>query len=87
MLGGNPVFFGRAGQLICVGGQFVELIKGGVMEDWCVLLRCICGFLSYICAVKWVIHVFHDEGGQLGWHWYSRLLYAVQILVWFVVYL
>ena len=83
--GGNPVLFGRGGQLFCVEGQVAvcapKLFEGGVMGDWCVLLKCICGFLSYACAYGWVIHVFLDEGGGFGLHWYSRLLYAVQNFV------
>ena len=59
-------------------GQFAvcepELIESGVKGDWGVLLRFRYGFLSYACVVGWVIHVFHDEGGELGWNWYSQLL-------------
>ena len=80
--GGSPVLFGRAGQLFYVGEHAAVcapgLIEGGVRGDWGVLLRCICGFLSYACAVELVIPVFHDGGDELGWNWYSRLLYAVQ---------
>ena len=42
-------------------------------------------FLSCACAVRWVMHVFHDEGGGLRWNWYSLLLYVVQKFVWLVV--
>ena len=73
------------------GGQLAvcepDLNEGGVSGDWGVVLRCRCGLLSYACAVEWVLHVFHDEGGGLGWNWYSLLLYAVRSFVWFVVVL
>ena len=66
--GGSPVLFGRAGQLFGAGGQVAvcepELIEGGQRGDWGVLLRCRCGFLSYACAVGWVIHEYHDGGGE-----------------------
>jgi len=53
-----------------------ELSGGGVGGDWDVLSKYKCGFLSYACALGWVIHVFHDEGGELGWNWYSLLIYT-----------
>ena len=53
-----------------MGGQVAvsepELSESGVRDDWGVLLKCRCKFLSYACAVRWVIHVFHDEGGEFG---------------------
>ena len=88
---GSSVLFGRAGQLFGVGEQVAVceplLIKGGARGDWAVLLRIRCGFLSNACAVGWVIHVFHYEGGELGWNWCSLLLYAVRSFVWFVAVL
>ena len=44
------------------------------------LCRCRCVFLSYACGVGWVSHLVHDEGGGLGWNWYSPLLHASGIL-------
>ena len=70
---GISVLFDRAGQLFGVLEQVavceLELSEGGIKGDWGFLLKCRCEFLSYACAVGWVIHVFHDEGGVLGWNW------------------
>ena len=60
---------------------WVAACKGSVRGDWGLLLRCRYEFLTYAYAVGWVIHVFHDEDGELGWNWYSPLLYAVRSFV------
>ena len=68
--GRSTVLFGTAGQQFGVWGKVAvcepELIEGDVRSEWGVLLRCSRGFLSYACAVGWVIYVFYDEGGELG---------------------
>ena len=61
--GRGLVLFGRAGQLFSVGEQAAVcapgLIEGGVRGDEGVLLKCICGFLSYACFMMEVM----DWGG------------------------
>ena len=52
--------FGMGGQVVICMPEMSGGCVGGNLD---VLLKCKCVFLSYACAVGWVRHVFHYEGG------------------------